>query len=83
MPSKTIDQTNKTNLISAEPTQFSVERLRASCRKLFGVTTSTFDGAVYGFPEQDCTVEEMAAHIKKWQATPLLPAKEPKKREEK
>ncbi len=30
------------------PPKFSIERLRADCHALFGITPSTFDGAVYG-----------------------------------
>lgn len=47
------------------PQRFTVERLRANCRALFGVSTSTFDGAAYGMTGQ-YTVEEMKAHIEKW-----------------
>ena len=41
------------------------EKLRLNCRRLFGVSTSTFDGATYGLTEK-YTVEEMRAHIEAW-----------------
>lgn len=46
--------------------KFTVERLREKCFTLFGVTTSTFDGATYGL-NGEYTVEEMKDKIAKWQ----------------
>ena len=43
----------------------ALEKLRLNCRRLFGVSTSTFDGATYGLTEK-YTVEEMRAHIEAW-----------------
>ena len=43
----------------------TLEKLRLNCRRLFGVSTSTFDGATYGLTEK-YTVEEMRAHIEAW-----------------
>jgi hypothetical protein len=41
--------------------------LRKECRKLFDVSTSTFDGATYGLDQsQKYTVEEMKSTIEKW-----------------
>lgn len=45
--------------------KFSVEKLQENCRKLFGVSTSTFAGATYGMTGK-YTVEEMRAHIEAW-----------------
>lgn len=45
--------------------RFPVAKLRENCRKLFGVSASTFDGATYGMTGQ-YTIEEMKAHIKEW-----------------
>lgn len=50
---------------SPAPKKYTVERLRANCLKLFGVTTSTFAGATYGMTGT-YTVEEMKAHIEAW-----------------
>ncbi len=50
-----------------EPEQkYSVERLRLYCVKLFGVTMSTFDGAMYGHEAEMLTVNEADQIIKKW-----------------
>ena len=46
--------------------KYKVEKLRAACMKLFKVTTSTFDGAMYGHTEPEMTIEEAAAIINKW-----------------
>lgn len=45
--------------------KFTVEKLQANCRQLFGVTTSTFAGATYGMTGK-YTVDEMNAYIKAW-----------------
>lgn len=45
--------------------KFTVEKLMANCRQLFGVSTSTFAGATYGMTGK-YTVEEMRAHIEDW-----------------
>lgn len=45
--------------------KFTVEKLRANCRQLFGVSASTFAGATYGMTGK-YTVEEMHTHIEEW-----------------
>lgn len=45
--------------------KFTVEKMQANCRQLFGVSASTFAGATYGMTGQ-YTVEEMRAHIEAW-----------------
>lgn len=45
--------------------KYTLEKLRLNCRRLFGVSTSTFDGATYGLTEK-YTVAEMQAHIEAW-----------------
>jgi len=54
--------------------KFSIERLRQNCLELFGVTSSTYDGAVHKL-EGEFTVEQMKSHIKKWQGATVCPAK--------
>lgn len=49
-----------------QPPKFTVERLRKDCFSLFGVTTSTYDGATYGVTGEH-SVAEMRAIIQKWQ----------------
>lgn len=46
--------------------KFKVEKLRANSMKLFKVTASTFDGAMYGHNETEMTIEEARAVINKW-----------------
>lgn len=52
---------------------FSLERLRRDCFKVFGVTASTFDAAVYGLTGE-FTVNELRERIKAFQNTRVLPA---------
>lgn len=49
----------------AQAPKFTVERLAANCRQLFGVSSCTFAGATHGMTG-NYTVEEMKAHIKSW-----------------
>lgn len=52
---------------------FSLERLRRDCFKVFGVTTSTFDGATYGL-KGEFTVKELRDKIHAWQNKQVFPA---------
>lgn len=45
--------------------KFTVERLAANCRQLFGVSSCAYAGATYGMTGE-YTVEEMKEHIEKW-----------------
>ncbi len=47
------------------PQRFTVAKLRENCRQLFGVSSSTFDGATNGMTGT-YTVEEIKVHIEKW-----------------
>lgn len=52
---------------SAEPAQkFLIEKLRAGCIELFGVTSSTFDGAFYGCTETEMSIKDAKARINSW-----------------
>ena len=53
---------------------FTIERLRRDCYKLFGITDSTFDAAVFGLTGT-YTVEEMKGKIKEFQRKPIFPKK--------
>ena len=63
--------TNKKAVKSAASAQgktakkYTVEKLQANCRQLFGVSTSTFAGATYGMTGT-YTVKEMKTHIEAW-----------------
>lgn len=61
------DGTVENNTAAAQPTKFTIERLRKDCLCLFGVTFSTYDGATFG-STKEFSVEEMSDHIKKWQS---------------
>ena len=50
----------------AAEVKFSIEALRKNCLSLFGVTSSTFDGATCEL-NGDFTVEEMQNIIAEWQ----------------
>ncbi len=45
---------------------FPVLTLRANCVKLFGCTTSTFDGAFFGCADKEYSIEEAKGIIEKW-----------------
>lgn len=45
--------------------KFTIAKLRQNCMKLFGVTSSTFDGATLGL-NGEYTVEEIKTAIEKW-----------------
>lgn len=49
-----------------EEAVYKVEKLRTNCMKLFGVTTSTFDGAFYGNKATELTVAQAKAVLDKW-----------------
>lgn len=47
--------------------EYSLSVLRRECRKLFDVSTSTFDGATCGMDQDmEYTVEEIKNTIEKW-----------------
>lgn len=46
--------------------KFKIDKLRENSMKLFGVTTSTFDGAFYGDKRSEMTIEEARAMLDKW-----------------
>jgi len=49
---------------------FSLERLRLDCLKVFGVTVSTFDGAMFE-RQGKFTIDEAREIIQNWQNTPI------------
>lgn len=57
--------------------KFTIERLRKECYRIFGVTTSTFDGATYGLKDK-FTVEEMQKHLDEWRKKRVNPANKSK-----
>ena len=66
---ETVAETKETTAgdtaVKQEP-KFKVEKLRVNSVKLFSVTTSTFDGAMYDHKETEMTIAEAKAIINKW-----------------
>ena len=46
--------------------KFLVGKLREECIALFGVTSSTFDGAFYGCEDAEMSIEDAKARIESW-----------------
>lgn len=67
-------QTSKAENTQAQPVKaaakkkFPLEKLRANCKELFGVTDCTFAGATHGMAG-NYTVDEVKAQIEKWRGT--------------
>lgn len=62
-------ETKKTEPVKAttqEKKKFLREKLRENCVDLFGVTTSTFDGAMYGHNEKEYTVDDVKRIIENY-----------------
>lgn len=53
---------------AATEKKFPLEKLRANCKKLFGVTDCAFAGATHGMTGS-YTVEEIKAQLEKWRRT--------------
>lgn len=47
-------------------TKYSVDKLRQNSIVLFGVTQSTFDGAMYGHDNKEYTINEVKAILEGW-----------------
>lgn len=53
------------NVVKKEPT-YAVGKLREKSILLFGVSQSTFDGAMHGHTEEEYTKKEVEAIINEW-----------------
>lgn len=51
---------------TGQETLFQVEKLRENSIKLFGVSTSTFDGAMHRHEKSEYTVNEVKSIINDW-----------------
>ena len=62
------DTSKQTASKQAEKTEqkFTVQTLRENCVKLFGCTSSTFDGAFFEKEDKEYTVSEEKEIIKNW-----------------
>ncbi len=73
MVDKEKPKTANENVATTQKIVFSLERLRRDCAKLFGVTSSTFDGATRNLTG-DFTVEDVRKIIQAWQNKRVKPA---------
>lgn len=64
MAKETAVQTASTAVKSE--TKYSLEKLRANCKKLFGVSESTFIGATTGLADKEYSVREIKNAIETW-----------------
>lgn len=46
--------------------KYAVHKLREKCIHLFGVSQSTFDGAMHGHNETEYTIDEVKDILNKW-----------------
>ena len=58
----------RTQPSGAAEKKFPLEKLRANCRELFGVTDCTFAGGTHGMAGS-YTVDEIKAQLEKWRGT--------------
>lgn len=52
--------------LKQEETKYQISKLREKSMQLFGITTSTFDGAFYGVADQRMSITEARSRIDKW-----------------
>lgn len=64
MDKEKLPKTAHAGVSEPEP-KFSVERMRAHCMELFGVSSTTYAGATAGM-EGEYTIREMKDHIEAW-----------------
>lgn len=58
---------SKTKETQTDAPKFSIDKLRENCKKLFGVSASTFAGATHNMEGKEFTVDEMKKIISDWQ----------------
>lgn len=59
-------QGNKKEADNNEEVKYDLLALRRNCSSLFGVTGSTFDGAMYGRTEKEMSIAEAKKIIETW-----------------
>lgn len=57
---------NKDAVQHTEKPKYRLEQLRKHSTELFGVSSSTWDGAFYGVEAKEITVDEARARLNKW-----------------
>lgn len=71
-------KTIPTNEESITDQKFLIEELRRNCRKLFGVSDSTFAGATSNINEKEFSIKGMKQIIDAWQGVSVKKEKEVK-----
>lgn len=61
----TAQAASQTTAPAQEAAKFSVEQLRKHCVRLFGISSSTFDGTMYGHTDP-MTLDDAKAIVKEW-----------------
>lgn len=60
------EEPEKNVAVKKKDAKYKMEKLRENSMQLFGITVSTFDGAMYGHMETEMTIKEAKAIIDKW-----------------
>lgn len=60
------NETASVKTTAEKETKYSVDKLRQNSIALFGVTQSTFDGAMYGHDNKEYTINEAKAILDGW-----------------
>lgn len=60
------NETESVKNVTEKETKYSVDKLRQNSIQLFGVTQSTFNGAMYGHGSKEYTINEAKAILERW-----------------
>lgn len=60
------NETESVKSVTEKEAKYSVDKLRKNSITLFGVTQSTFDGAMYGHDNKEYTINEAKAILERW-----------------
>ena len=60
------NETESVRSVTEKEAKYSVDKLRKNSIALFGVTQSTFDGAMYGHGSKEYTINEAKAILERW-----------------
>lgn len=66
MSEKSIRKPIEAEAAAKQEPKYEIGKLRAHCMELFSISTSTFDGAMYGNTDTTLTINEARARINKW-----------------
>lgn len=60
------NETESVKNVAEKEAKYSITKLRKNSISLFGVTQSTFDGAMYGHDNKEYTINEAKAILEGW-----------------